>query len=664
MKTFQTHPAQQKISKQANRLKKNRESTEQLRMERDFLKEAISAVSNPFYAIDANDYKILMANQAAINLYGDLTDHPFCYSWTHGRLTPCSGKDYSCPLEIIKKTKQPLTVEHTHYDKKGQPLCFKIHAYPLLNAKGNVNKIIEYSLEITKLKKIEEAHRETEQRYREIIENAHDIIQSTMPDGTLAFVNQAWHKALGYTNTDLQSLNLFDIIHPAALPLYRKLFAKVLTGQSVTEIPATFVAKNGRKIFVEGNVTPRILNDKVISTHGIFRNVTACKRAEAALWESEKKYRNILESIEDGYYEVDRFGNMTFFNDSLCMIFGYPENELVGMNFRQYMDEGFARKVFKTFNQVYLTGKPEKAFDWQIQRKDGVKRWIEGSVSLMTDAEDSAVGFRGIIRDVTDRKSAEEKLAMYSKHLEQIIADLNVAQEVQQNLLPRHPPKDRCCDIAGSSLYCDETGGDYYDYIELPWLGPNVHAIVVGDVSGHGVSSALLMASVRAYLRGRALQPGSVAEILTDVNRLVSADTLETGQFMTLFFLAIDAQTGRLTWVRAGHHPALFFSPIAGCCGELGGESLPLGVTGDWEYKEYSATAKPGEIFILTTDGVWEAQNDKGEMFGRKRFKETIGSNAALGAKGILESVIEAVTAFRGKTPQNDDITLVVLKYL
>jgi len=91
-----------------------------------------------------------------------------------------------------------------------------------------------------------------------------------------------------------------------------------------------------------------------------------------------------------------------------------------------------------------------------------------------------------------------------------------------------------------------------------------------------------------------------VAEIHTDVNRLVSADTLETGQFMTLFFLVIDAQSGRLTWVRAGHHPALFYSPFSGCCRELGGEGLPLGVTGDWEYKEYSATAKPGEIFIKT----------------------------------------------------------------
>jgi sigma-B regulation protein RsbU (phosphoserine phosphatase) len=96
----------------------------------------------------------------------------------------------------------------------------------------------------------------------------------------------------------------------------------------------------------------------------------------------------------------------------------------------------------------------------------------------------------------------------------------------------------------------------------------------------------------------------------------------------------------------------------------LGGEGLPLGVTENWEYSEYNATAKSGEIFILTTDGVWEAQNDKGEMFGKKRFKKLISKIADLEAKEIRESIIDAITAFQGKAPQNDDITLVVMKYL
>ena len=255
------------------------------------------------------------------------------------------------------------------------------------------------------------------------------------------------------------------------------------------------------------------------------------------------------------------------------------------------------------------------------------------------------------------------QVADYSRHLEKIIAALNVAQEVQQNLLPQGPPAGKRFDIAGTTLYCDETGGDYYDYIELPGLGPDAFGLVVGDVSGHGISSALLMAGVRAYLRGRAGQPGSAAEIVTDVNRLVAADTSNTYQFMTLLLMAIDAQTDRLTWVNAGHDPALVYDPSSDCFEELRGRGLALGVDEDCQYTEHSAIAKPGQIVILTTDGVFEAHNMEGKLFGRERLKQVIRKNAGLKAEGILKSVCEAVGAFRGEAAQNDDITLVVAKY-
>ena len=266
-------------------------------------------------------------------------------------------------------------------------------------------------------------------------------------------------------------------------------------------------------------------------------------------------------------------------------------------------------------------------------------------------------------KTVVELQAAMKKVARYSKHLEKIIAALNVAQEVQQSLLPQRPPKEERFDIAGSSLYCDETGGDYYDYIKLPCLGPDTYAILVGDVSGHGISSALLMAGVRAYLRGRITQAGSAAEIISDVNRLVSADTIETSQFMTLFFLVIEAQTGQITWVRAGQDPALLYSPDKDHFEKLQGQGLPLGVEESWQYQDYARTVKTGQILVLTTDGILEAHNKNGEMFGRNRLKEIIRQYANLGAEGIRIAVIDAVTAFRGDAHQEDDITLVVLKF-
>ena len=142
-------------------------------------------------------------------------------------------------------------------------------------------------------------------------------------------------------------------------------------------------------------------------------------QAEKSLKESEEKYRNILESIEESYYEVDLAGNFTFFNDSLCRIHGYPKGELMGMNYRQYTDEEYAKKLYQTFNKVYTTGKPNKIFDYELLRKDGTKIHMDVSVSLMKDSKGQPIGFRGIGRDVTERELAEEEKKRLQTRLQQ-----------------------------------------------------------------------------------------------------------------------------------------------------------------------------------------------------------------------------------------------------
>src|SRR5512139_1229230 len=124
----------------------------------------------------------------------------------------------------------------------------------------------------------------------------------------------------------------------------------------------------------------------------------------------EQKYQSILNNIEELYYEVDLAGNLTFSNDSMSKILGYPKDELIGMNNRQYMDEETSKKVYQMFNQVYRTGVSAKAFDWELIRKDGTRRILETSVSLMHDSEGRPIGFYGIGRDITDRRRSEEEL--------------------------------------------------------------------------------------------------------------------------------------------------------------------------------------------------------------------------------------------------------------
>jgi len=174
--------------------------------------------------------------------------------------------------------------------------------------------------------------------------------------------------------------------------------------------------KDGRTITCHwSNIPLKDANGNVTGVLSMVQDVTERKRAEEALRESEEKYRTILETIEEGYYEVDLGGNFTFSNDRICQILGYSKEELMGMNHRQYTDQENAKRVYQTFNRVYRSGDPCGEHGWEIVTKDGTRRSIEASVSLRKDASGKPIGFGGIIRDITDRKRMEEQLFQAEK---------------------------------------------------------------------------------------------------------------------------------------------------------------------------------------------------------------------------------------------------------
>jgi sigma-B regulation protein RsbU (phosphoserine phosphatase) len=246
------------------------------------------------------------------------------------------------------------------------------------------------------------------------------------------------------------------------------------------------------------------------------------------------------------------------------------------------------------------------------------------------------------------------------RHRFKLINSLKLAEEVQQNLLPQSSPFLKGFDISGSSIYCDQTGGDYYDYFLLPNQSLGV---VVADAVGHGIGAAMLMTSVRAFLTSAIQRYQNPAGLIREVNQYISNDCEKSGRFTSMFFVEINPQTKKLTWIRAGHEPPLLYHVETDSFSQLEGAGLVLGIDSRYDYEEnITQSLTPGDIILIGTDGISEATNQEGLLFGRERIKQIIRQYAHKTAREIQERLFFEVQNFYGNVHQQDDITLVLIK--
>ena len=244
----------------------------------------------------------------------------------------------------------------------------------------------------------------------------------------------------------------------------------------------------------------------------------------------------------------------------------------------------------------------------------------------------------------------------------QMRKSLALAMEVQQRLLPARTPVFTGLEIAGHSDYCDETGGDYFDYLELGGASPDTAVVAIGDVSGHGIAAAMIMASARAVLRSRSRDVSSLTDLLRHMNRQITED-VSGGRFMTMLLLAINARRCLLRWGCAGHREPLLWEPGAARFTELKGAGIPLGIDANADYQEHQFDGlRAGQILVLATDGLWEARNNRGEKLGLDRLFKLISDCAHLSAGEIRGRVALAEQTFRDGAPQSDDISFVIIK--
>lgn len=379
----------------------------------------------------------------------------------------------------------------------------------------------------------------------------------------------------------------------------------------------------------------------------------ARRQAEESLRESELRYRTLWETSTDAVLLVDHQGAIQFANPAVMAVFGYPPEEILGKKLSMLEPAGECvpdQARFEDYLDVAGRRPPGPIEEIEGRRKDGRALILEVAHSEM---ELHQTRWRVLfIRDITERKLNEETLRQNREQF-------RVAREIQQRLFPKAPPEIEPFEIAGASFPADSTGGDYYDFFSMQDEGVG---IAIGDVSGHGIGPALLMAETRAYIRILSRNRKDLGEILTRANRILAED-VSYERFVTLFLARLDPVTRVLEYASAGHPAGFVFDEVGQVRGRLKRTGIPLGLQPEASYAAgASVQLAAGDLVLLLTDGIEEALAPNGEFFQVDRVLETVRAHRHLPAAQIVASVYEAVRQFARETPQLDDITLVAIK--
>jgi len=317
--------------------------------------------------------------------------------------------------------------------KNGERIHVEDSVAPLSDKNGKIIGFKGITRDITQRKIMEEILQKSEDYFREITENSSDVIIITESNGNIKFCSRSVERCLGYKPEELTGKNAFNFIYADDLPRAANDYSKAIQTKD-TAIPNEFrvVHKDGSVRLFEGLGKNLLDNPSVAGFIMNIRDVTERKHleiqkeaAQKSLRESEEKYRTILEKMEEGLFELDLKGNITFVNDAECRKLGYSREELTGMNYRQFQDENTAKKTRQIFSEVYKKEEPIQLLDVEIIRKNGSKAFNEISVSLLKDKQGKATGFRGISRDVTVRRQMEEMIRQSEEKYRTIINEVD-----------------------------------------------------------------------------------------------------------------------------------------------------------------------------------------------------------------------------------------------
>lgn len=446
---------------------------------------------------------------------------------------------------------------------------------------------------------------------------------------------QAWSEVRGFFKP--------DAITP--YPLEELPSTRVLAGETVPEtdifirneqFPAgIWVAVQANPLRKEGGA----IRGSVV----VFRDITSKKERDTRI----QILTNAVEQTADSIIITDRGGVIEYVNPAFESTTGYKREELRGLTPRILNSGVHDHTFYENLWETILSGNVFRA-TMANRKKSGEIFYAEQTITPMWGPTGAITHFVTVIKDVTEQKKLQEQQFQMS-----------LARAVQQQFYEIPRPQIEGFDFASAAFPADAIGGDYFDFISLP---DDCIGITIGDVCGHGIGSALLMAEIRAYLRAFAPVSRDVAEILTLMNNALASD-LKLDHYATLIFCRLDPNARTLVYASAGHTPGFIFNADGSVKRTLDSIDIPLGfLPGHVFGCSESIPLEPGEMLALLTDGITDAERPDQNFFGLERALDFIRHHREESAQDIVTGLYRAVREFSNGLPQTDDITAVICK--
>ena len=526
---------------------------------------------------------------------------------------------------------------------------------PIRNKQNVITHYLAIQKDISVQKRAEEALQASLERFQQVADMAGEWIWEQDASGHYTYSSSAVKDILGYEAEEITGKSYIDLFTEEDRKHLKTISPETNNVmEHAYRLINHYQHKNGYEVFTESTGIP-LLNaqGKVIKWRGVERDITARKRFEDAVNLRDRA----IEAARVGIVITDALQEnnpVIYVNSALCDITGYSHDELIGQSLLMLQSP---RTDPVAIEEIRHAIKEKRSYEVILRnyRKDGTLFWNEFLISPVWDERGKLMHFIGVLSDVTELRHAEEE-----RH------ELEIAKQIQQSLLPKESLSLKNVIITGSCLPASHVGGDYFDYF---YAGETID-VVIADVSGHSVGAALIMAETRSTLRAETSRHSKLktstasgaADILQSLNELLYDDLNRAEMFITMFYIKYHTRTGQLNYANAGHNRALLLRHNENNCTQLDTEGLILGVRSKVAFEEKTLNMDKGDILMLYTDGITEAQNRQGEFFGITRLCNLFASYENQSPHTIIDNILEEVEGFCQTSSFVDDISMVVLK--